>query len=182
MHTVQRLGVMTTYTGLTIDYDCPLPAQFNILDIAHALSQTCRFGGHSSVFMSVAQHCVMVSRFCDPMDAKHGLLHDGAEAYVCDLPRPLKYHHSMTAYLQLEERMQTAIYQAFRLSTDFPVGFSMPLSVKVADTTSAMIEAGSLFSPPPSWCFNRTNDNFVPLSPLEAEGQFITRYNELFIK
>ncbi len=84
-----------TYTGLLIDLINPRPEQINILDIAHALSNQCRFNGHCSEFYSIAQHSVLVSKRL--LDLGHGdecqlagLLHDAAEAYIGDIITPVK--------------------------------------------------------------------------------------------
>lgn len=84
----------------------PHPEDVDILDIAHALSQQCRFNGMSSEFYSVAQHSVIVSDLVridtnDLMAAYVGLLHDAAEAYVGDLIKPIKIH--LSNFQDLEE-------------------------------------------------------------------------------
>src|ERR1039457_118422 len=83
-------GFIGTFSGLRFWPLDPNPEKILIDDIAHALAHQCRFGGHASRFYSVAEHSVHVSRLCPPEDALWGLLHDASEAYLVDLPRPLK--------------------------------------------------------------------------------------------
>ena len=68
----------------------PRPAEVSMLDIGAALSKLCRFGGHTTRFYSVAEHSVLVSRVVPPFLQRQALLHDAAEAYCADVPRPLK--------------------------------------------------------------------------------------------
>ena len=84
-----------TYTGKMIDIKNPSKDAIDIIDIAHALSQICRAAGHFKHFYSVAQHSVN----CLKEAQKRGyseklalacLLHDAQEAYLCDIPTPLK--------------------------------------------------------------------------------------------
>lgn len=79
-----------TYTGLHFPLLKPEYFHFNILDIAHALSQLCRFTGHTSSFYSVAQHSVMVASLVPADQALAALMHDAAEAYLGDVSSPLK--------------------------------------------------------------------------------------------
>ncbi len=53
---------LQTVSGRWVNPFNPDPAQLDAGDIARALANQCRFGGHSRVFYSVAQHCVIVSR------------------------------------------------------------------------------------------------------------------------
>lgn len=80
-------------------------AQLDAGDIARALANQCRFGGHSRVFYSVAQHCVIVSRVVeerggDVEDVFAALMHDAGEAYLGDMPHPLNARR----YAELEAR------------------------------------------------------------------------------
>lgn len=90
-------NAIQTYTGLAYDFEKPTPDMICLDDIAHALSNACRFAGHVSRFYSVAEHCVRVSYALEvwyPNStarlARIGLLHDAHEAYVWDCPRPFK--------------------------------------------------------------------------------------------
>lgn len=83
-------GFIQTHTGLHFSLDEP---HFRLLDIAHALSQTCRYGGHCREFYSVAEHSIMVADIMELRslgDPGEGLMHDATEAYLSDVPAPFK--------------------------------------------------------------------------------------------
>ena len=107
---------ITTFTGKHFDPTAPDQKLFDIRDIAHALSLTCRGNGHVKTFFSVGQHCIN----CAKEAAARGLskrvilaclLHDGSEAYMSDVPRPFK--HSMPEYIKAEEALLDLIYEKF---------------------------------------------------------------------
>ena len=106
-----------TFTGKTINIFEPDPEQICIEDIAHALSNLCRFNGHTKRFYSVAQHCVSCYNMVDVKYKKAALLHDAAEAYLTDLPRPIK--NEMPEYRDLEDKLMKAIAQA--LHFEYPL-------------------------------------------------------------
>lgn len=67
--------------------------QFDIEDIAHALSMQCRYTGHCRKFFSVAEHSMLVAAIMlelDLGDPREGLLHDATEAYLSDIAAPWK--------------------------------------------------------------------------------------------
>ena len=78
---------MQTHSGIQFWPLDPRPEDILIEDIAHALSNQCRFAGHCCFHYSVAQHSVLVSENVPAQDAMWGLLHDAGEAYLVDLPR-----------------------------------------------------------------------------------------------
>lgn len=83
--------VVQTYTGKYVDILDPDPSQICIEDIAHSLSLINRFNGHSIVPYSVGRHSIEVSKhFTDPKERLIGLMHDAAEAYMGDIPKPIK--------------------------------------------------------------------------------------------
>lgn len=82
---------IVTFTGKTFSLSEP---NFDYEDIGQALSKLCRFNGHTSQFYSVAQHCILVSeimeRYVPTGNPIEGFLHDAHEAYISDVPAPLK--------------------------------------------------------------------------------------------
>lgn len=94
-------AIIETFSGNKIDLQFPQTDKISLVDIAHSLSQTCRFGGHSLQFYSVAEHAVRTSYLVPREHALAALHHDSAEAYLCDIPGPLKkilghYYESLT--------------------------------------------------------------------------------------
>ncbi|MGC0151016.1 phosphohydrolase [Chromobacterium vaccinii] len=101
-------------SGILFDPIRPNPADIHVEDIAHALSNVCRFNGHTREFYSVAQHSVIVSQLVPSKLALAALFHDGSEAYICDVTRPVKPH--LEGYACIEQRIQDAIGAAFDIA------------------------------------------------------------------
>lgn len=168
-----------TYTGKKFFPLSPNIEDIDILDIAHALSMQCRYTGHCREFYSTAQHSVLVSYLCDAVDAPHGLLHDGSETYLIDVPSPLKRTPEFGFYRKSEHKLQSMIYKKFGLAEQEPA------SVKRADILMLATEAADLLSPiHPEWKMpaNPLPMKIKPLSPIEAEALFLARFNELVIQ
>lgn len=109
---------MQTYTGRQFWPLDPRPEEIYIEDIAHSLSNMCRFLGHCKNFYSVAEHSVRVSWYIKDaggtlLDQYAGLLHDASEAYLVDVPRPVKPY--LTNYKELELNMEKCIETKFNL-------------------------------------------------------------------
>lgn len=107
------MSEILTFTGKMMDPLNPDPSLIDIRDIAHALSLLCRANGHFKTFYSVGQH----SLACRAEAAARGesrriqlacLLHDGSEAYLSDVTRPVKA--AMPLYLEFEAPLQEAIW------------------------------------------------------------------------
>jgi uncharacterized protein len=165
-----------TYTGRRFNSTNPVPEAININDIAHALSMQCRFSGHVKSFYSVAQHCVLVSYICDRDDALAGLLHDASEAYLVDIPRPIKKSGKFDNYLEFEVRMEKAIAERFGVPD------KMPESVRIADDLLLATEARDLMSPlHPSWVqvAEALPFSIKPMSQAEAKRAYLSRFYQL---
>ena len=110
---------LQTYSGLIFDFSKLDIDHLNIIDIAHSLSNQCRYNGHCSRFYSVAEHSVYVSRFSNMHGyGLEGLLHDASEAYTSDIPKPLK--DILPQYVEMEEKVQDLIADKFGLRFPFP--------------------------------------------------------------
>jgi len=115
-------GSITTFSGISFWPLLPNPDDIRIDDIAHALAHQCRFAGHTRLFYSVAEHSVRVSQLCRPEDALWGLLHDASEAYLSDVPAPLKELPEFEPYRAAERNLQGAVAQRFGLLYSFRLG------------------------------------------------------------
>ena len=163
-----------TISGIAFDLDNPEPSMIDLHDIAHALAHQCRYAGHTRQFYSVAEHSVFVSRYVPPEDAAWALLHDAAEAYVTDLPQPVK--RMLPDYAAIEERVMRIIAQRFGLS------WPMPSSIKAADSRILMDERRNLLAPPPRpWALELEPLGILNMgvTPLYAKHAFLDRATEL---
>ncbi|WP_437881058.1 phosphohydrolase [Pseudomonas sp. LRF_L74] len=84
-----------TNSAQAFDLLNPQASKVITTDLAHALSNVCRFNGHCARHYSVAQHSILVADIIalqggTAEEQLAGLLHDGTEAYISDLTRPLK--------------------------------------------------------------------------------------------
>jgi len=105
-------GRIRTFTGKYVSPILITPDQVDIIDIAHSLSMQCRFGGHARRFYSVAQHSVHVADLVNNSDLSlAALLHDASEAYMVDLPKPIK--ELLPDYVKMENRVMSAIGEKF---------------------------------------------------------------------
>lgn len=165
---------LLTNSGKRIEFHDPDPEAILIQDIAHGLSLTCRWAGQCKTFYSVAQHSLMISKIVPESDALWGLLHDAAEAYLTDLPRPLK--ECLPKYRIIEAVMLKAIAIRFGLPE------SIPDNVKKADNLMLSTEA-KLFMNCQPIDIGLNEDvldiDIMPLEPEIAERMFLERYKEI---
>lgn len=107
-------GICQTHSGRAWNILDPDPNAVEIEDIAHALSNQCRYNGHTNQFYSVAEHSVRVASCLPEEHQLAGLLHDAAEAYLGDIIRPLK--PLIEGFEAIEERTMEAILEGLGLS------------------------------------------------------------------
>lgn len=178
---LQNKAYIATYTGKQFFLLNPRLEDIDIIDIAHALSLQCRWTGHVKWHYSVAQHSVYCSMIGPESEAFERLMHDGSEAYMGDMNRPLKhYTEAGPPYRVQESVIQNAICQRFGLSTHEPA------SVHLADNAMLYAEKeqllGYTFEEAEDW--ERYEDYPMPVitrwSPDQAETMFLRQFNELY--
>ena len=169
-----------TYRGERFYPFDPREEEIHIEDIVHALALTCRFNGHCRVFYSVAEHSVRVSQLCPPGQELAGLLHDAAEAYLADIPRPVKWGPGMEAYRRTETALQAAINHRFGLPG------AIPKAVRASDDLLLATEARDLMGVQERGIYWTSLADVQPLperiepwSWQEAEQRFLGEFREL---
>jgi len=146
-----------------------------IEDIAHALANTCRFGGATSTFYSVAEHSIRVAERVSPNLRLCALLHDAAEAYLGDIPTPIKQcmqfrradSEGVTteSYAAAENRLLAVIFARLH------VGYKwIPSEVHEADKIARLEEERRYIRG--AGYFGHT------MEPAEAGGAFLDRFRE----
>jgi 5'-deoxynucleotidase YfbR-like HD superfamily hydrolase len=88
-----------------------------LADIGYALGNLCRYAGHTG-WWSVAQHSLLVAWLAEPKDKLRALLHDASEAFLVDVPGPLKRMECMAGYRELESKVMRAIHRQFGIPED----------------------------------------------------------------
>lgn len=130
-------GFFNTVSGKRINIHNPTVDMIDINDIAHALSNICRFGGHVKEFYSVAQHSLLVY-YLAPIDLRTcfaALMHDATEAYCHDVIKPLK-NILGKPYEEIEKRFEAVICERFEIDAkDFT-------TIKPYDKQALEIEHG----------------------------------------
>ena len=158
------------------------PEDIDPADIARALANLCRFGGHSKAFYSVAQHSVIVcdlleQRGATPDELMAALLHDAAEAYLGDLPHPLKHRSDLgPPYREAEKLLEAAIRERFDL-------VPQPATMKPIDRSLLATERSIFASMNGVWPelegFEPLAIEIEPWDPPRARREFLERFERL---
>lgn len=138
--------IQTAFNGVW-DARAPGAYDYTLYEIAFALENLCRFVGHTVRFYSVAEHSVRVARLVEdlggtPEQVRAGLLHDAAEAFLGDMPSPIKHLPEMAGYRALMLDAEKAIFGHFGLLKHLDAEL-----VKEADAMMLAVEREDLFRP-----------------------------------
>lgn len=171
---------MQTASGGKFYFDNPQLDSVKVEDIAHALANICRFGGHCRHHYSVAQHSVLVSMLVPREQALAALFHDASEAYLGDVVHPLKCDWTMADYRALERRVQSTIEAKLNL----PLGSTHTAEIKAADLAMLAREREALLPDQETpWDVlegvEPADINIFPMSPESARELFMLRYQQL---
>lgn len=173
-------GWFETFTGRKFSILDPQPEDICIHDIAHALALTCRYGGQCKHFYSVAQHSILVAEKCKEENQLWGLMHDAAEAYIGDMPKPFKPF--MANFDEIEEKIIAVIADKFGLP------MPMPTQVHTIDRKMLVTEAAVLL-PGCSWVedykpsVTKYNDVQIHvLGPEQSEQAFHNVFSQLYFR
>lgn len=169
---------MQTYSGRQFWPLDPRASDVVIEDIAHALSLQCRFAGHCRFHYSVAQHSVLVASQMEHMG--HGgddaiilaaLLHDASEAYLIDVPRPVKPY--LEEYASIERSVQHAVLDRFGV----PMAYRESSNIKRADNILLATEQRDIMNKPPAdWELDEAPSALLTIvywTPEQAFDQFM---------
>jgi len=172
-----------TASGRWVDPLAPVVEHLVVEDVAHALAQLARFGGHGRLSdegfsWTVALHSVEVARRLEraghPREVvRCGLMHDATEAYLVDVPRPVKAR--LPEYRAVEDGLWRA------LATRFSLPAVIPPAVHQADTEQLYVEAVH-FMNADGWdvpAALRSEPRPSVLSPSAARGLFLAEFARL---
>ena len=117
MENLYEKNCIRTFSGIYFNVFEPILEMIKIEDIAHALSMIPRFGGHFPIQYSVSQHSKMVMEHLESKNKLAGLLHDASEAYLLDIPTPIK--HNIPGYQEAETKIMQLIAEKFQFQYPF---------------------------------------------------------------
>src|SRR5437870_2821161 len=142
-----RTNILTV-SGNYFDYVDVESNVVSVQDIAHGLSNECRFGSQCPRFYSVAQHSVMVAWIVealggDIIEQRQAIMHDASEAFMKDMPTPLK--KLLPGYYEVEARVQKDLMRRLGLSHE------LSALIKQADLLALGIEKRDLYSNCDAW-------------------------------
>ena len=163
-------------SGNYFDFVNPSTDSFTLEDIAQGLANTCRFGGHCHPYYSVAQHCILASHYVPQEHAMAALLHDAAEAFVGDIPSPLK--QMLTDFEQFESLAHAAVAQKFKIPEQMhPCIKEVDLRMLATEKRDVMPKTDM------DWTIlsgiEPFKEQIVPMSQRDAKIGFLVRYVEI---
>lgn len=181
--TIQRIpSYIQTYTGLVIEPLDLQPEDILLEDIAHHLSNQCRWSGATRHHYSVAQHTWYASFQVPPEQAYDALHHDDAEYVLQDMAKPLKNHVTLgKAYRGAEARIERVIGPT--------LGVRFPISPEVheADLLVLCAEADQIMHGRSNWkgypdelrLHAAADITIVKWTPEKAERKWLARHEKL---
>lgn len=166
-----------TRSGVRFTPLSPSPDMIEASDIAHALSKINRYGGHTSHFYSVAQHSILLERYIAQIggtveERLWALLHDAAEAYIGDMPRPTK--RMLSGYEDIEAKIMRAVAIKFGLTGQIPASVKEADDRILADEWIALMPKTRHYDPP----YRKLGVKIEQMTWQTARGTFAQRLSD----
>lgn len=188
-------GWMLTFSGRRFYPLEPKASDVELIDVAHGLAMTCRYGGQCKRYYSVAEHCVLVSEIVEQHARNAGhhpdevrrlaqlaLMHDSAEAYIGDMIRPLKHQPEMSEFRRAEVAIELCIAEAFGLKWTpeaHQIVKRIDDRILVDEVTHLMARPEEYLETPLLRDLSPLGAEFRCLGPLAAQHEFMARWTEL---
>jgi hypothetical protein len=177
---VPTSSFIETYTGRAFWPLEPRVEDLSVIDIAHALSNQCRYSGHVRFFYSVAQHCCLLAAWMSEhgyssLDCLQMLMHDGTEAYLVDVPRPIK--RSMPQFCEWERALNDVIRQWLGWQdTPTPAIIDELDGRIIVDERAALMDTARRNDWGNAGKLEPIGVQIVPWTPEQAEKNFLIQY------
>jgi hypothetical protein len=168
-----------TFTGRRFWPSAPKVDDITIIDIAHHLSNICRYNGSTIAHYSVAQHsCILCdyvqkARSGTPLDCLQILMHDAPEAWIGDMARPIKQH--APDYRKMDHDV-TVVVRSWMGWDGLPIpDWQDELDTRIIADERAQV----VFDQENDWLMDGVEPLDVDIEPWTArlsEQQFLARY------
>lgn len=156
---------ITTYTGKRFNFIDVKADDIDIVDIAKGLAYKPHFGGMTPKYFSIAEHCLLVEMLlpenCTMRDRLVALLHDGSEAYLGDMLKPIKV--LLPEFCKIEDNLTVCILHKY--------GFELSeiKRIKPQDIQAQQMEYNAFFTETP------IKVQFMYYTPDEAYAAYYSR-------
>lgn len=143
------MSIFITHGNRLIDFANPQNSDIHIDDIIHHLARIPRFGGKLDRHYSVLDHSVYAAMIAkaymkaDEETVFAVLMHDAQEAYLGDVPTPLK--NLLPEYKLIEKEFERVIQNQFGIK----MTAKMKEMVKTADLLALKAEKNAFINTPP---------------------------------
>ena len=166
-----------TFTGKKFYPLNPRPQDICIEDIAHSLSQICRFTGHTKFPYWVGQHCCYAFDLASKENKLEALGHDFSETYFSDVASPIK--PLLKNYKEIEENLERCIARKFKFRFPYPLEVKDPMTKFDIDTRLLHTEMKQLMNGC-SYDENMCYDFKIKYwSPQKTEKELLKRFYSL---
>lgn len=178
-------GSIQTFSGIIFFPLDPRVEEVELIDVAHALSNKARFTGHTRKLYTTCEHSLRVSMHLESqgaslMDQYIGLHHDDSDAYLPDVPTPIKYLPEFAWFREIEKKVEAVCYEKFGcVVTDYSVIKNSDIILLLTEKRDLMPKRNG------DWKHAYTQvaipePYFIePLTPEEAEILYLDRHYRL---